>query len=41
MRVGVWWYWYGRVCWAFALVAGLIVVREFLPLPRLFGRNDD
>jgi hypothetical protein len=41
MRVGVWWYWYGRLWWVLALVAGLIVVREFLPIPRLFGRDDD
>jgi hypothetical protein len=25
----------------FALVAGLIVVREFLPVPRLFGTDND
>jgi hypothetical protein len=27
--------------WLFAAVAVLIVVREFLPVPRLFGRDDE
>jgi hypothetical protein len=35
------WEQYRGLWWLFAAVAGLVVVREFLPLPRLFGRDDD
>jgi hypothetical protein len=27
--------------WLFAAVAGLVLVREFVPIPRLFGRDHD
>jgi hypothetical protein len=35
------WEQYRRLWWVFALVAARVVVREFLPVPRLFGRDDD
>jgi hypothetical protein len=35
------WEQYRRYSWILATVAGLILVREFLPVPRLFGRDDD
>jgi hypothetical protein len=39
--IGYRWEQYRRLWWGFALVAGLIVAREFLPVPRLFGRDGD
>src|SRR6516162_4342098 len=33
------WEQYRRYSWVLALLAGFIVVREFLPIPRLFGRE--
>src|SRR5262245_29809048 len=35
------WEQYRRLWWVFAAFAGLIVVREFLPLPRLFGQDEE
>jgi hypothetical protein len=35
------WEQFRRYSWILAAVAGLIVVREFLPVPRLFGRDED
>jgi hypothetical protein len=35
------WEQYHGLWWLFAAVAGLVVVRELLPVPRLFGRDDD
>jgi hypothetical protein len=32
---------YRRLWWVFALVAACVVVREFLPIPRVFGRDDE
>jgi hypothetical protein len=39
--IGYRWEQHRRYAWVLALLAGLIVVREFLPIPRLFGREDD
>jgi hypothetical protein len=38
---GAAWHSYRQFWWIAALVAGVIVVREFLPVPRRFGRDDD
>ena len=35
------WQTYRRFSLLFAGLAAVIVIREFLPIPRLFGRDDD
>jgi hypothetical protein len=35
------WEQYRGLWWLFAAIAGLVVARELLPVPRLFGRDDD
>jgi len=35
------WEQYRRYSWILALVAAFVVVREFLPIPRVFGRDDE
>jgi hypothetical protein len=41
MRVAVWWFWYDRLWWVPALVAACLVVREFLPIPRVLASDDE
>jgi hypothetical protein len=36
-----WWEQYERYAWVFAVVAGCIVVRELLPIARLFGQDEE
>jgi hypothetical protein len=35
------WEQYRRLSWILAAVAAVIVARELLPIPRIFGRDDD
>jgi hypothetical protein len=39
--VELWWHTYRRCWWALAALAVCIVIREFLPIPRVFGRDDE
>jgi hypothetical protein len=39
--IGYRWEQYRRLWWVLALVAACVVVREIVPVPRLFGRDDD
>src|SRR5262249_37362287 len=41
LLLGYRWEQYRRWSWILAAVAVLDVVREFLPVPRLFGQDDD